>query len=132
MTSIKDPILFYDGVCNLCDRSVRFILKHEKKQALFFSHLDSENGRNLREHFKVTDDFDGILFLEKGELYRKSEAVLRLALYLKAPYSFLPFFFWVPLFIRDGVYDLIAQKRYQWFGKNDCIILDKKIRERFI
>lgn len=132
MNSIKDPILFYDGLCNLCDKSVRFILKHEKKQSLFFAHLESENGRNLRENFKIAENFDGILFLEKDKLYGKSEAVLRLALYLKAPYSFLPFFFWIPLFIRDGIYDLIARKRYHWFGKNDCIVLDKKILDRFI
>lgn len=126
------PIVIYDAVCNLCDRSVKFIIKHEKGNSLKFTHLDSAKGKEIVKSFNLDEDYDSLLLYEDGVLYGKSDAVLRIALYLKAPYSFLPFFFWIPLFIRDRSYDFIAKKRYNWFGKNDCIPIDPKLKDRFI
>ena len=128
----NEPLVIYDGICNLCDRSVKFILNHERKEELFFTHLESAIGAEIKKQFAIEKDFDGILFLEKGRLYTKSEAVLRISLYLKPPYSFLPFFFWLPHFIRNGIYDLIARNRYRYFGKDECIIPDERIKKRFI
>ena len=129
---MERPIVIYDGECNLCDKSVRFILDHEKDATLQFTHIGSDTGREIRKAFKLDEDYDSILLYEKDTIYGKSDAVLRIALYLKAPYSFLPFFFWVPLFIRDRTYDYIARKRYSWYGKNDCIVPDDRLKERFI
>lgn len=128
----ESPILIYDGECNLCDRSVRFILNHEKDSSLYFTHINSSKGKEIRKSFGIDDAYDSILLCEGDRLYGKSDAVLRIALYLRAPYSFLPFFFWVPLFIRDRLYDFIARKRYSWFGKDNCIIPDERLKERFI
>jgi predicted DCC family thiol-disulfide oxidoreductase YuxK len=128
----ESPIVFYDGECNLCDKSVRFILEHEKKGRLSFAHLNSEKGKEILKDFKLDKNYDSLLLYENEVLYGKSDAVLRIALYLKAPYSFLPFFFWVPLFMRDNLYDYIAKKRYSWFGKNDCIVMEPKLKDRFI
>jgi predicted DCC family thiol-disulfide oxidoreductase YuxK len=125
-------IVIYDGECNLCDSSVNFILKHEKEKELFFTHLKASTGQKIKAEFNLADDFDGVLLFEKGRLYIKSEAALRISLYLKKPYSFFAYFFWVPLFIRDGIYNFIAKKRYAWFGKDDCLIPDISIRKRFI
>lgn len=129
---MEGPIVLFDGECNLCDKSVRFILNHEKDPALLFTHLNSEKGKEIKKEFGIDDSYDSLLLYEKDRLYGKSDAVLRIALYLKAPYSFLPFFFWVPLFIRDNLYDYIARKRYAWYGKNDCIVPDKRLKDRFI
>ena len=129
---MERPIVIYDGDCNLCDKSVRFILDHEKDTALQFTHIESDKGKEIIRAFKLDEDYDSVLLYEKGTIYGKSDAVLRIALYLKAPYSFLPFFFWIPLFIRDGIYDYIARKRYSWYGKNDCIVPDDRLKERFI
>ena len=126
------PILIYDGECNLCDRSVRFILNHEKDSSLYFTHINSPKGKEIRNSFGIDEEYDSILLCEGDRLYGKSDAVLRIALYLKMPFSFLPFFFWIPLFIRDRLYDLIARKRYSWFGKDSCIVPDERLRERFI
>lgn len=129
----KSPaIIVYDGECNLCDRSVRFILNNEKNPAFLFTHMQSEKGKEIKKTFSLDDDYDSILLMEKDTLYGKSDAALRIALYLKAPYSFLPFFFWVPLFIRDRLYDYIAKKRYKWFGKDTCIIADERMKNRVV
>jgi predicted DCC family thiol-disulfide oxidoreductase YuxK len=126
------PIIIYDGECNLCDRSVRFIIDHEKDATLLFTHMNSPKGKAIRKSFGIDDDYDSVLLCEGDRLFGKSDAVLRIALYLKMPFSFLPFFFWVPLFIRDRLYDWIARKRYSWFGKDNCIVPDERLRERFI
>jgi len=126
------PIIIYDGECKLCDRSVRFIIDHEKDETLFFTHMNSSKGKEIRKSFGIDDDYDSILLCEGDRLFGKSDAVLRISLYLKIPFSFLPFFFWVPLFIRDGLYDWVARKRYSWFGKDNCIVPDKRLKERFI
>lgn len=125
-------IVIYDGQCNLCDRSVKLILKYEAEDVLFFSHLHSKAGQKIKNGFNISDDFDGILLYEKGKLYGKSEAVLHISTYMKFPFSLISFFFWIPLFIRDGIYDFIANRRYRWFGKDECLIPDEKIRKRFI
>lgn len=126
------PIVIYDGECNLCDRSVRFILEKEKEPLFLFTHMQSAKGKEIIKAFNLDDDYDSVLLLEKDTLYGKSDAALRIALYLKAPYSFLPLFFWVPLFFRDRLYDHIAKRRYKWFGKDDCIIPDERLKSRFI
>lgn len=126
------PIIVYDGECNLCDRSVRFILKKEKDPLFLFTHMQSKKGIEIKKEFKLDEDYNSLLLLEKDTLYGKSDAALRIALYLKAPYSFLPFFFWVPLFIRDNLYDFIAKRRYKWFGKDECIVPDERLKSRFI
>ena len=125
-------IVIYDGQCNLCDQSVKFILKHEKKDELYFTHLTSKTGQKIKLNFKISDDFDGILLYDKGRIYGKSEAVLRISTYLKYPFPIISSFFWLPLFIRDGIYDFIANRRYRWFGKDECLIPDDPIRKRFI
>ena len=125
-------IVIYDGQCNLCDRSVKFILNHEKETTLYFTHLNSATGQKIKNNFNVSDDFDGILLYDKGRLYGKSEAILRISTFLSFPFPIISSFFWLPLFIRDGIYDFIAYRRYSWFGKDDCLIPDESIRKRFI
>ncbi len=125
-------IVIYDGQCNLCDRSVNFIVDHEKDDRLYFTHLNSTTGQKIMNNFNIKADFDGILLYDKGRLYGKSEAALRISTFLKAPYSWISFFFWIPLFIRDGSYNFIAKHRYRWFGKDECLIPAESIRRRFI
>jgi len=132
MIEQKYPIVIYDGECNLCDSSVKFILRNERKEELRFTHLKSEEGKKIMNKFKLDKSFDGILFLKDGKLYGKSEAIIEISKYLKYPSQAAKHFNWVPLFLRDGLYDIIAKRRYKWFGKDDCLIPDPRIRERFI
>ena len=126
------PTVIYDGICNLCDKSVKFILAHEKGDRLRFTHLTSDKGQYIKREFGIDAEFDGILFLEDGILFEKSDAILQISSYLKAPYSATKHFFWIPRVIRDDIYDLIARNRYGWFGKDECIIPDEKLRQRFV
>lgn len=127
-----DALIIYDGVCNLCDASVNFILKHEKEARLSFTHLDSELSQDIKKKHNISEDFDSILFLENGILYHKSKAIFKISPYLKFPFSLLSYFNWFPLFISDAIYDFIAKNRYKWFGKDECIIPSQEFRKRFI
>lgn len=132
MFKSEKPIVIYDGECNLCDKSVKYILKNEQANEIRFTHLKSPTGIEIMQTFSLDEEFDGVLFYEKEILYAKTEAVLRISTYLRFPSKILAHFFWVPPFIRDHIYDFIAIRRYKWFGKDECIIMDQRIKDRFI
>lgn len=128
------PIILFDGVCNLCNSSVLFVLKHEKSDELRFASLQSEFGQNkLKEHHLDSKTFNSIVFIEDGKYYQKSSAALKIASYLKFPYGFLKYLIIVPSFIRNFVYDIISKNRYKWFGQKDsCMIPSTELKSRFI
>lgn len=130
----KNPIIFFDGVCNFCNSSVLFVLKHEKTDELRFASLQSEFAQSqLREHSLDSKTFNSIVFIEDGKYYQKSTAALKIASYLKFPYGFLKYLIIVPSFIRNFVYDIISKNRYKWFGQKDsCMIPSPELKSRFI
>lgn len=130
----SNPIILFDGVCNLCNSSVQFVLKHEKHHNFKFASLQSNFGQlKLKEFNLKTEDFDSIVLLEKGKLYRKSTAVLKISKHLKFPFSLLSLFLIIPNFIRNFVYDFIAKNRYKWFGKEEtCWLPEPKFKNRFL
>ena len=105
-------IIVFDGECGMCNRSVQFILRHERNPNLKFAALKSSYAKKILNQFGLSSDYDkSILFYENGKLYSKSKAVLRIIPYLKF-YLFPLFVCWlVPNFIRDSLYDSIAKKR---------------------
>jgi predicted DCC family thiol-disulfide oxidoreductase YuxK len=117
MTQSSDhPIIFYDGTCGLCDRSIQFIMKHDRKQVFRFAALQSEFaaktlGSNLT--------FDSFIFFDKGKVAYRSSAALNMFKTLGGLWSLLYAFIIVPPFIRNAVYDVVARNRYKWFGKYD-------------
>jgi len=129
---IDKTIIIYDGQCNFCDATVNFILRHESSHFCYFTHLQSETGKKIATDFDVPEDFDGLLFLENLRLHGKSEAALRISRYLKFPFPAISFFFWIPVKLRDSLYDWFAKRRYRWFGKKECAMPSEKIMERFI
>jgi predicted DCC family thiol-disulfide oxidoreductase YuxK len=94
--------------------------------------LQSETGRQIIKEFKVPADFEALLYLENDPLYGKSEAALRISRYLIFPFPLISFFFWIPVKLRDGVYDWFAKRRYKWFGKKECEMPSDAIKKRFI
>lgn len=129
-----NEIVLFDGVCNFCDSSVRFILKKERKPILKFASLQSETGQKLVKNYELDKKgIDSIVYISNGKARIKSTAALYLAKRLKGGYPLLFGFMIVPVFIRNWVYDWIARNRYKWFGKKDsCMIPSKEIRERFV
>ena len=111
-------IVFFDGVCNLCNSSVDFILKHKSADNFRFCSLQSDYAiNNLKLSSK--NEFDSIILLKNTSQYNKSNAALHIAKELKFPYNLLYIFIIIPQPIRDLFYSFIAKNRYKWFGKTE-------------
>ncbi|MBX2840159.1 MAG: thiol-disulfide oxidoreductase DCC family protein [Flammeovirgaceae bacterium] len=132
-TSLQKIILF-DGVCNLCNSSVNFIIDRDSKAKFKFTSLQSEEGQEILKKFKLpTEDFNTIIYLENGKVYNRSSAALKIAKGLDALWPILYIFYILPTFIRDFFYNIIANNRYKWFGKEDtCRIPTPELKSRFI
>jgi predicted DCC family thiol-disulfide oxidoreductase YuxK len=128
-------LILFDGVCNLCNASVQYVIKRDKKDIFMFSPLQSRIGDEIINIYNIdTSKTDSILLFEhdKGISY-KSEAGLKIASKLRFPTNLLIVFLIVPSFIRNWFYDFIARNRYKWFGKKDeCMIPTPEISSRFI
>jgi predicted DCC family thiol-disulfide oxidoreductase YuxK len=113
-------IVFFDGVCNLCNKSVDFILKRDHKLKFRYASLQSDFAIKLLGDKGVdTSSMRTIILLKDQKVFFKSDAVLEIARDLRAPWPALYIFKLVPRFIRDGLYNLISKNRYNWFGKRD-------------
>ncbi len=128
------PLLFFDGVCNLCNSSVNFIIKYDDHQHFKFASLQSDATKQLLLQFdKNNSELDSIILIQNNKVYSKSSAILRVAKNLGGLTSFAIIFWVFPKPIRDWVYDFIAKNRYKWFGKRDsCMIPTKELKSRFI
>lgn len=127
-------ILLFDGVCNLCNSSVNFIIDRDPKKHFKFAALQSEFGQSkLKELGFNQEEFDSLVLLSHGKVYRKSSAALRIAKKLNGLWPLLYIFIIIPPFIRHGVYDIIGKNRYKWFGKQDsCRMPTLELKQRFI
>lgn len=129
-TENKDVVLF-DGVCGLCNRSVKFLIRKEQKPELVFSPLQSAYGKNLLEKYDISKD--SIVYVHNNKAFTKSGAALRLCLRLKGLWPLMIVFMIVPYFIRDFVYDYIAKNRITWFGSTGyCEVMTEEMRDRFV
>jgi predicted DCC family thiol-disulfide oxidoreductase YuxK len=130
---LDQPILLFDGVCNLCNGFVRFVVQFDDAGEFLFAPLQSDVGQELsRRHGLKTEDFDSVVLVEDGAVYTKSEAVLRVCRRLDGPWPLLSAFSVVPTGLSDRMYDLVAENRYRVFGKKDaCPVPEPELRERF-
>lgn len=133
-TPTDRPVLLFDGVCNLCTGSVQWIIEHDPEGQFQFASLQSEAGQTLLAAFGLpTDEFDSVVLIEGEKYYAKSTAALRVAKRLGLPYAALYPFVVVPRFVRDSVYDFVAETRYRVFGKRDsCMVPGPDIEDRFL
>lgn len=131
---LPDHLLFFDGVCNLCNGLVRFIIRHDRHKRFRFAPLQTEAGNKfLSAHGLVSSSLDTLVYLRKGKVLVRSAAALNVARDLGGPWTLAYGFILVPRFIRDAVYDLVARKRYRWYGKRDtCMVPAHELRERFV
>jgi predicted DCC family thiol-disulfide oxidoreductase YuxK len=112
------PVVLFDGVCKLCNGSVNFILNRDSKGQLKLAPLQSEYGlRVLASQGKNSDALDSMFLLEGAQLFEKSTAIIRISKYLNGAWPLCMIFLLIPRFIRDFIYDVIANNRYRWFGK---------------
>jgi predicted DCC family thiol-disulfide oxidoreductase YuxK len=131
----QQRIVLFDGVCNLCNGSVSFILQREKAPLFKFASIQSDAGQQLLEWCGLPKDFNqAVVLIDRGNIYFGSTAALKIGQTLKFPWSFLSHIgSLVPAFAREWVYKQIALKRYQWFGKRAfCIIPTEGLKARFL
>ena len=132
---LERPVLLFDGICNLCNRAVQFVIKHDRKKRFLFASLQSETGRKLIQNYAAGGKVvpDSMVLYYKGRFYTRSGAALRCAALLGGWPSVFAAGLIVPLFIRNIVYDWVAAKRYSWFGKKDeCMMPAPDLKERFL
>ena len=153
-TTPATPLILFDGVCNLCNASVAFVMRHDRRKMFRFASLQSATGqRLLTEHGAGEDvrratstaasashaDDDGadawqsMVLIDEDGLFRRSTAVLRVLRRMGLPWSLASVFLVLPTSLRDWAYTVIARRRYRWFGKRDtCAIPTPEQRARFL
>ncbi|MDN4494553.1 thiol-disulfide oxidoreductase DCC family protein [Ureibacillus aquaedulcis] len=125
-------IILFDGECHFCDASVQFIIKRDRNKYFKFASIQSDIGKKLLKEFQVPETVDSLVFIEGKQCYVKSTAALKVARRLDGPWSlFYPFLF-IPSFLRDAIYDIVAKNRYKLGKQNECKIPTKEELERFI
>jgi len=130
----QQSIILFDGVCNLCNASVSFVIERDKKNVFQFASLQSSFGQEvLKKHQLSASDFDSMILLQNGIIHQRSDAALRIAKELSGAWKLLYSFIIVPRFIRNGVYNFVARNRYKWFGKQEaCMIPTPELKAKFI
>lgn len=132
MSDRGENIVFYDGDCGFCNRTVQFVLKNDASKSIKFAPLQSSFTKDLflKNNFPAPD-LSTFYFLKEGRLYEKSTAALKLASFFRYPQKLAVIFWVIPRFIRDGLYDSIAKRR-QRLMKGFCVLPDENDKERFL
>lgn len=130
----QKTIILFDGICNLCNGAVQFLLKRDINEQFLFASLQSDAAKNILLQYNVKKiKMDSIIFIEEDQLYQKSTAVLKICRHLNWPWTMISFAGVLPLRFRDKIYDIIAKHRYKWFGRKDtCTMMIPKYKNRFI
>ena len=128
------PIILFDGICNLCNGAVQFIIKRDKKDQFVFASLQGRSGSELLNKFELPSNLiNSFVLVEGDKVYTRSTAALRVARKLNGGWKLLYGFMIIPRFIRNAVYNLIAKNRYKWFGKrNECMVPSPELKARFL
>ena len=132
--NIKNPVILFDGVCNLCSSIVQFVIKRDKKNLFRFASLQSAFGQSVLRKFKLpTNDFSSFILFDDEHLYTKSTGALRVAKQLSGGWPLLYSLIVLPPFIRNVVYNFIASNRYRWFGKKEaCWVPTPSLKGKFL
>lgn len=132
MTNHK--IILFDGVCNLCNSSVNFIIDRDKKNIFKFAALQSEKGQKFLNKFGMDqNDFDSVVLVDENKFYSKSSAALKIVKEFPFLWKALYIFIIIPAPLRNFFYDLVAKNRYNWFGKKDsCRMPSPELKNKFL
>jgi predicted DCC family thiol-disulfide oxidoreductase YuxK len=128
-------IVLFDGVCNLCDNAVQYVIKHDKKDIFIFVALQSDLGKEILNYLKVdTSKMDSIILYEPGVAYfYKSDAALEIVKDLNVFLKWSVVFKIIPSSLRNPIYDYVARNRYKWFGKKEaCMIPTEEMKAKFL
>ena len=128
------PVILFDGVCNLCSAAVRFVIERDPAARFSFASLQSDAARRLlADAGAVAPLPDSVVLLDAAGVHTRSDAALRIAAGLRLPWSLAAGLRIVPKALRDPVYDFVARHRYRWFGRQDaCLVPTPEHRPRFL
>ncbi|BFI99950.1 MULTISPECIES: thiol-disulfide oxidoreductase DCC family protein [Priestia] len=128
------PIILFDGVCNLCNQWVQFVIKRDRRALFRFASLQSDTaGILLRKHNYEDPPLQSVILLMNGNLYTESTAILHIVRHLRGPIKLMACLQVVPAFIRNPFYRFIARNRYKWFGKQtSCMLPTPETKIRFL
>lgn len=134
MNRLSKKVILFDGVCNLCNSAVNFIIDKDHKDQFVFAPLQSKTGQQLLAQYHLPIDFmNNLILIDEGKLYQKSTAALKIAKALKFPWPVFYVFVIVPLVIRDFFYKILAKYRYKLFGKSAaCRYPSDDIKAKFL
>ena len=128
-------VILFDGVCNLCNQSVLKIIKYDKRNTFLFTALQSEKGKEILKLLRINSSkVDSIVLYDPGVSYDiKSTAALKIMQDFKGLWRISFLFLFIPEYIRNYLYDVIAKNRYQWFGKKEvCMIPTPESKAKFL
>ncbi len=130
----QQPIILFDGVCNFCNSAVNFVIKRNAKKNILFAPMQSEAGQKILSEYDLpAGDMQSFVFIDKGKVYKRSTAALKVCPYLRGLWPLCYGLIIVPVFIRDGIYNWVAKNRYKWFGmREQCMIPSPELRQRFL
>ena len=130
----ESPILLFDGVCNLCNASVQWVLNHDRKGQFRFAALQSELGQQyLQQHGFDSAHFDTVIGAVGERLFLRSDAPLEIVRRIGGFWQLLYFFKILPRPIRDALYNFVARNRYRWFGRREeCMLPRPEWKDRFL
>jgi predicted DCC family thiol-disulfide oxidoreductase YuxK len=132
---VGKKIILFDGLCNLCDASVQFVIKHDTGDQFRFVALQSDLGQKIVAHIGVnTKNIDSVLLYEPGvAYYYKSNAALQIARNLGGLFHMGTVFRIIPTTLRNALYDYVAKNRYSWYGKKQhCMIPTPELKAKFL
>ena len=128
-----EKIILFDGVCNLCNRSVQFIIKRDPNGHFKFASLQGEAGQKLLKQYGFEKEIDSFVLIENQIIYSKSTAALRVCKSLNGLWKVFATLRFLPVSFRDFFYDIVAKNRYKWFGKKEsCMLPTKEMKKRFL
>ena len=133
----SQSVVLFDGVCNLCNDWVNFVIDRDQSATFRFASLQSDEARELLEsighELAIKSGPETILLVDSGQVYEKSDAVLRILAGLGRGWAFSRLLRIIPRFVRDAVYDIVARNRYSWFGRTEvCRVPTEDLQSRFL
>jgi len=131
---LTGPLVLFDGVCNLCSGSVQFLVPRDRTGRLHFAPIQSALGQQVLQRHKLPiRDWDSFVFLDEGRIYLRSAAIIRIARFMRWPWTMLTAFRLLPRTMADWLYDRVARNRYALFGRRAvCMVPDDGLRARFL
>ena len=133
-TDVNSPVLLFDGVCNLCNASVQWVITHDTGGVFRFAALQSAAGQALLQRFGLDQkQFDSVVLVQGERIFMHSDAPLEVARQIGGFWKLFYGFKIIPRFLRDGVYNWIARHRYRWFGRREaCMLPRPEWKARFL